>query len=788
MFFFSILVGLMSYAGTDGLLRGKVTCAHGPVSGASIRVMNHGQEVRGVLSDEEGGFVLFPVPLGDYTLIVDAPSTVKTELSVHVSSQEQESFVIYLQEEDDDGVQEVHIEASRKLIQKSASMSRTEVASVERLVQGSEVPFTKLLAGTTPGVVEGSFGQLYVRGNHSNIQYQIDGVLLPDSSSGNFSRVFSVRNMERMEVVTGGVPAEYGQRLNAVINMVSKSGTLEPGGEVELNYGSYSTLSPHILGSGSLLNGKMRAFMSINYNQSARALNTPQPKSLEDQGSGGGDAIHDFGSGLAEYLKLDWSLSHTGHLSLIVLNQFQSYQIPNYPSSFSPSSPYFQNGYKDRFGNTSSEGPVFQYRPIATDDRQQEYNTYLAISYKKIYDNHMVLQASPFFKYSAIKVIADPVNDLASSEVGGSSPIVNSDPMSFALDKKTSTFGLKSDLTSVLGERDVVKKGVLMQASKTLGSISTLSLIGRAPLSDSTPVSGYMEGVYIQDDHTFLPGLVANVGLRYDAVQFVFTGVENNAPTDSMLQPRLGLNYMLTPDTKLHVFYGKLFQPAPMEALRYSFNRASLGPKPYDILSEKDDYVELGIAQEYAGHVTGLTVYYKKAINMQDSGQVENTTISQVFNYADGFAYGIEWYLRGQMSRDWSDFLSYAYSIAKGRGISGGMWAAHDPNVPDYQLLDHVQVHTANGGIQYAKNNYWWTLQGVLGSGFRTGEHNDIPLPLHVTFDTTVGYKLLLDKARVSFDILNIFDYSYPITISNAYNNSQYAAGRQFFVRFVSEF
>src|SRR5205085_4898818 len=49
--------------------------------------------------------------------------------------------------------------------------------------QGENAPFNQTIL-RFPGVAQDSFGQLHVRGEHANLQYRIDDVLLPESIPG----------------------------------------------------------------------------------------------------------------------------------------------------------------------------------------------------------------------------------------------------------------------------------------------------------------------------------------------------------------------------------------------------------------------------------------------------------------------------------------------------------------------------------------------------------------------------------------------------------------------------
>ena len=116
----------------------------------------------------------------------------------------------------------------------------------------------------------------------------------------------------------------------------------------------------------------------------------------------------------------------------------------------------------------------------------------------------------------------------------------------------------------------------------------------------------------------------------------------------------------------------------PVGALLFKSN-----PTDYADIFEKDDYWEAGIAQELGGHqVALLNAYYKNATNMLDDAQLLNTSIAQPYNFETGYAYGVEFSLKGQIISDWSDFFNYSYEIAKGKGISGGIFAFPPGTVP----------------------------------------------------------------------------------------------------------
>ena len=200
-----------------------------------------------------GEFTVSSIDFGDYTVGVEAPGYSSYRTEVSVASGGVANVTATLSHGDaKEMVMKVRAKRHKK-VQDGTSTSSVQITKedVQELPQGDQVSLPKLITSTTPGVVPGAFGQMFFRGNHANIQYQIDGVQLPESPSNTFGDAFTPRNIDHMEIITGGIPAEYGQRLSAVINIISKTGPETPGGTVELNYGSFNTFSPTALYGGS---------------------------------------------------------------------------------------------------------------------------------------------------------------------------------------------------------------------------------------------------------------------------------------------------------------------------------------------------------------------------------------------------------------------------------------------------------------------------------------------------------------------------------------------------------
>ena len=73
-----------------------------------------------------------------------------------------------------------------------------------------------------PGVVQGDYGELHTRGEMTQPQYRINGIVIPEGITG-FGQLFDPRFAERIEFLTGALPAEYNYRTN-VIDIGTKQG------------------------------------------------------------------------------------------------------------------------------------------------------------------------------------------------------------------------------------------------------------------------------------------------------------------------------------------------------------------------------------------------------------------------------------------------------------------------------------------------------------------------------------------------------------------------------------
>src|SRR5258707_2134112 len=141
-------------------------------------------------------------------------------------------------------VQSQEFDISREQIVPSLGATRSTVGPdrLDSQAGGENAPFNQTML-RFPGVAQDSFGQLHVRGEHANLQYRIDDVLIPESIPG-FGQVLETRFADNISLITGALPAQFGFRNTGVIDIHTKNGAVFQQGDASVYGGSFDTIMP----------------------------------------------------------------------------------------------------------------------------------------------------------------------------------------------------------------------------------------------------------------------------------------------------------------------------------------------------------------------------------------------------------------------------------------------------------------------------------------------------------------------------------------------------------------
>ncbi|WP_033007489.1 TonB-dependent receptor plug domain-containing protein, partial [Xanthomonas oryzae] len=116
------------------------------------------------------------------------------------------------------------LEAARNALSPDIGSSQFAITAedIDRLPLGAATPLNQVLL-QAPGVVQDSYGSIHVRGDHANLQYRINGVMIPESISG-FGQSLEPRIIKNLKLLDGALPAQFGDRTAAVVDITTKSG------------------------------------------------------------------------------------------------------------------------------------------------------------------------------------------------------------------------------------------------------------------------------------------------------------------------------------------------------------------------------------------------------------------------------------------------------------------------------------------------------------------------------------------------------------------------------------
>lgn len=624
-----------------------------------------------------------------------------------------------------------------------SSRYRFDGEALDALPQGDATPLDEVLL-RAPGVVQDAYGQVHIRGDHADLQYRINGIILPEGITG-FGQVLDTHFAEKIDLLTGALPAQYGYRTAGVVDITTKTG-FETGGRSSITAGSQATLEGNQEFFGS--SGAASYYFTGNYLKNDRGLEPPTADL---------HPIHDRTVQDKEFGYLSYALSPQHRLSFLIGNATNRFEIPNNPDQ--PQS------------FTLSGVPNFSSSDL--DERQFERNSYAIAALQGAANPDSDYQLAFFTRRSEVLFKPDAVGDLIFNGVAA------------RVERESLTGGVQGDVSYRLNDRHILRAGGTASYEQTKSDSDSLVFpgffdtgtgeivqTGTVPFSiaDTSRLEAKLFGLYLQDEWRPAEQWTVNTGARFD--------IYDAAVSAMQLSPRLGVVYDLTPSTKLHAGYARYFTPPPTEliapvSLQKFASTTGATPNTEDspVVPQRDDYFDAGILQKAGTHLTlGLDAYYKKSRHVLDEGQFGQALIFAPFNYEKGWVRGIE--LTGDYRKgDFTAYANLAFSKAMGKGLESGQYnfgADEQDYIASHAVhLDHDQLISGSVGSSYACNGVKYSADMIFGSGLRNGFANTGHLPFYAqvnlgaqySFDLGQPYGLL--EGRLS--VVNIFDRIYQI-------------------------
>ncbi len=601
---------------------------------------------------------------------------------------------------------------------------------------GEHAALTDVLA-QMPGVAIDQNQQIHIRNTEGpQFQYQINGVLIPLDINTNppFLSMINPMFIERVNLLDGVLPARYSYATGGVVDIRTKDGCEQPGGDLSVTAGMLDTVQPSAQYAGCI--GALSAYVSGIYDQGNDAFSSATP---------GPDPIHDrtqqgqlFGfftypvnadttlSVLLSAAHSDNQLPNVGNL----MPQYTLAGLANIPSSAAINS----------YLNFSDELAVVSLSSTPTDQ----------LAYQLAYSEHSITQ----------RFRPDQAGELIYQGVASTANHADRDHT------------LEGDLTYALGAHTlgagfyVGDYGVRVSDDSLVFPVDdTGAQSSDVPVAvnNSDHASNVVTGIYVSDLWKLTDRLSVNSGLRWDHLSGFSSGEQ--------LDPTLNFIFQADPRTTWHAGFARYMQVPSFLGISPTVQAAFVGttaagppgnPTP---TTEDDGEWDAGVVHQLTNEWTiSADGFYELTHHYLDTGQFGVVPIFAPFNYDHGTIWGTELATRYKAQ----SFSAYA-NLTVGRNLQKGVATGQfnfDPDELAYIdshsiVLDHQPLFGATAGATWQLKPYAFSVDATYSSGLRGGFADEEKLPevvqVNISAERTwvlAGHHRLTNRLA----ILNIFD------------------------------
>jgi hypothetical protein len=645
----------------------------------------------------------------------------------------------------------------------STFLSRERLESMPP-AQQTNLPDTIVTAA--PGMIRGHDDFVHIRGHEVALNPLINGVSFWENPHALFSGGFSPAIIESANVMTGGFPAEYGNRFGGVVDVVTKSGLrMQNDGTLTVSAGQAGRRS--VSGDFGGHFGRSERFAYYSFGsmfQSDRFLSPPDR-----------EAIHDSGRGGHGFVQLDGNLERAGSLRVVVMGDGANFEIPKTP------------------------GDV-ELRPLANAVQRTRQQTAI-VGWSRALPAAAV--AASFYQRWSRTQLRPAVGPLTAQA---------------ELSRELRTLGGKVDLTRFAG-RHVLKMGIDAvglrpredlayrydgyRAFSHLVGLPHIHVTGGV-INFSGRDSGGQVSAYAQDAVQLGNRVTADLGVRLDRYGLLVSATQAS--------PRVNVAFQVGGRAVVHASYNHFFVPPPIEGVLSS--GAGLTERIEEIgipLSPnepaRENQFEIGASAPAGPFRLALTGYHRATDNPVHTTVWPDARIYSYASFDRARAYGLEAKAELPAARyGVTGYLNYALGrVYFYNPVSGGFVteAGHLTEASRF-LAPMDQTHTLTTGVTYRPTitGAWFGTVMEYGSGTPIGHggaahehaageaaHVDVEsaegaarVPRHFTANFSTGIDLWRDRNRpklsLQVDIENITDKRYLIAQEGEFSPRQFSIPR----------
>jgi hypothetical protein len=692
-------------AALAGEVRGRVLGpGDAPLPGVTVSLAN---DLTGfsqqTVSGNDGSYILFNIPNNPYHLRatlegfkedhvdVDVRGNLPVVRDLHLTAAFAESTTVTAEKEN------VAIEADE-----STTHTDIDKSLIQRFPAALPSRAFEAIVTSAPGFSKDENGRYHFQGGHSQQLLVVDGQPIGDQVGITFSNSLNPAVAQGIEIVTGGVPAEYGEKAYGVINLITRSALGQNGlrGDATFGAGSFKTYEGNLgVGYGGKQSG---AFLNLDGSGSDRFLD---PVTF--------DNFHNHGTTLRGFFRYD----------------------------LLPGKGQGQDSFRltAAGGRTERDVTNLPSQELAgQDERVHTRDWNLNAQYLHIFAGDLVADGQVYARDNRLQLVASP----------------NDTPVIASQNRKLDNQGFNASATKSIAGNEIkagvqVKRFPIDERFAFLITDPTLNdptmpgynpnlapydgTRGGSPFVFSGSRTGTYAAGYAQDTVRW-QNLTVNAGLRYDHNRLFLS--------ENQLQPRIGVAYYIPQtNTVVRASYDRMFITPEYENILLSSSAQASSLTPPEVqasalagfghlfnVSERHNAYNYGIQQGLGKWLRVDASYWERKVkNTADQDQFFNTGIVFPLNFKGGDLSG--WNVRLDTA-PWHGLRSYL--------SLGHVHALYDPPLVGGLFINTSPLDISQGPFLIDHDQKLQEQLGVFWdipkSGFWTGvtQRYDSGLVTHV--------------------------------------------------------
>lgn len=716
-----------------------------PLVNARVVLSNKDEEHKRlhVTTDKEGVFEFKNIDPGNWSATFSHNDMLSHTEEIVIATDQSKQVNVVL--EDLEPVDVLRITGKRTLIHPEKIGSSTTIPRrvLEEYRSGNDL---RQLVESTPGVITDTYGNIITRGEHNAINYELDGVVLPEAAGVlQQSQPATPRSLQSMQVDIGGYEAhDGGGPLGAVVRMKSRNIEAKPR-----------------LTVGGQIGGPMAG--NVYYDTTGAFSSDPRSKLHRLRWESSGQFI---GSSyrLAPYSK---RYSYNQGMDINTLSKLE-----------------YKPNERDTFRLTAGLNQSFMRVPlpqgsasVGVRQKQTDMQNFIIAAWRRVggrfYDEANIALTNAFYNetFSSRGLMFDPY-----PVINGEEPQINSvQPTARRFNyvfsaqgnvkKRFHTHNLEtgfySEIRPVKTQYGAIYRNAnLLATAESEGALPYGAVINPFTFEVGGPnITGgvtkfkgfrYLQSAWLQDTWKpkdgFLKRLTVNAGVRADVYHGVFgdtmklaqtmlnvPGVEpfdlnpfkRQTVTDAQASGRFGASFVITPNAVLRGSFSNIFTPPPVdvfvtaplvgEGQTNGIYNGTIRP----LRATRGNLVDVSLENQFGPRlVTRTNLFYKKLKNFGDSGVIQNTPLYNRLQLSGQEAYGVESRLELKPNREgygFNGFVSNTIQVAYlrgNRGVTGGIYEFEEGPITE-KYPDHDRRYSLTAAYGYRSRKGWWVLADV---------------------------------------------------------------------------